>query len=175
MSVNYALAEPTNRGFNQLAGQKKKTGAGEGMAYGDAICYVRANDQWEKAVAASVRPFGFCGNTDILTQSTNNLTGTVTYTRGTTDSDTHVSVITRGFIKRVSDGVIPPGEFVMLSSTAPLTKVKVWDGTSGMAVIGRYVRNLTQHDNNALAASADLDEIQIEFDSTPQPETGTGA
>lgn len=175
MSTNYALAEPTNRGFSQLPGQKKKTGAGEGMAYGDLICYVRANDQWEKAGAASVRPFGFCGNTDVLTQTTNNLTGAVTYTRGTTDSDTHVSVIVQGFVKRIADGVIPPGEFVMPSSTAPLTKVVVWNGTSGMAVVGRYVRNITQHDNNALAATADLDEIIIEFPSENVPETGTGA
>ena len=175
MSTNYALAEPTNRGFNQLPGQKKKTGVGEGMAYGDAVCYVRANDQWEKCGAASVRPFGFCGNTDILTKVTNNQTGVVTATRGVGDSDTHFSVIVEGFIKRISDGVIPPGEYVMLSDSAPLTKVKAWDGTLGTAIVGRYVRNITQHDNNQLAASADGNEIIIEFPSSNLPETGTGA
>ena len=174
MSANYALAEPTNRGFNQLPGQKKKTGAGEGMAYGDLICYVRANDQWEKAAANSVRPFGFCGNTEVLTQSTNNLTGAVTYTKGTTDSQTHCSVIVAGLIRRVSEGVIPPGEFVMPAATTPLSKVIAWTGTLGTAVVGRYVRNITQHDNNALAASADGDEIIIEM-VEDVPETGTGA
>jgi hypothetical protein len=172
MSVNYALAEGSERNFMQLAGQKKSAVA---MAYGDMLAYVRANDNWEPAGAASVRPFGLCGNTDILTQSTNNLTGVVTTTRGAAAADTHCSVIVRGFIKRASDGVIPPGEYVMLSATAPLTEVAAWNGTLGTAVVGRYVRNITQHDNIALAASADNDIIIIEFDSTNLPETGTGA
>lgn len=175
MSVNYALAEGSERNFMQLAGQKKATGGGTGMLYGDAICYVRANDQWEKCVAASVRPFGLCGTTDLLTQTTNNITGVVTTTRGAADADTHVSVIVRGFIKRVADGAIPPGEYVMLSSTAPLTEVAAWNGTLGTAVFGRYVRNITQHDNIALPAAADNDIIIVEFDSTNAPETGTGA
>jgi hypothetical protein len=174
MSTNYALAEPTNRGFSQLPGQKKKTGAGEGMAYGDLITYVRANDQWEKAIAASVRPFGFCGNTDILTQSQDMLTGTVTYTRGTTDSDTHVSVIVAGLVKRIASGAIPPGEYVMPDATSPLTKVMAWNSTSGGTIVGRYIRNITQADNNQLAASVANDEILVEL-VNDVPETGTGA
>lgn len=172
MSVNYALAEGSERNFMQLAGQKKSA---VGMAYGDMLTYVRANDNWEPAGAASVRPFGLCGNTDILTQSTNNVTGVVTTTRGAAASDTHCSVIVRGFIKRAADGAIPSGEYVMLSATAPLTEVKAWDGTLGTAVVGRYVRNITQHDNIALPAAADNDILIIEFDSTNLPETGTGA
>ena len=172
MSVNYALAEGSERNFMQLAGQKKSA---VGMLYGDMLAYVRANDNWEPAGAASVRPFGVCGTTDLLTQTTNNITGVITTTRGAAASDTHCSVIVRGFIKRAADGVIPPGEYVMLSATAPLTEVAAWNGTLGTAVVGRYVRNITQHDNIALAASADNDIIIIEFDSTNAPETGTGA
>ena len=124
---------------------------------------------------AQLRPFGFCGNTDIITQTTNNITGAVTTTRGAAASDTHCSVIVKGFIKRAADGVIPPGEYVMPSATAPLTEVIVWNGTLGTAVVGRYVGNITQHDNIALPATADNDFIIIEFDSTNSPETGTGA
>jgi hypothetical protein len=172
MSANYALAEGSERNFMQLAGQKKSAVA---MAYGDMLTYVRANDNWEPAGAASVRPFGVCGNTDVLTQSTNNITGVVTVTRGAASTDTHCSVIVRGFIKRVADGAIPSGEYVMLSSTAPLTEVAAWNGTLGTAVVGRYVRNITQHDQVACPAAADNDIIIIEFDSTNLPETGTGA
>lgn len=172
MSVNYALAEGSERNFMQLAGQKKSAA---GMAYGDMLTYNRTNDNWEPAAAASVRPFGVCGNTDILTQTTNNVTGVVTTTRGAAASDTHCSVIVRGFIKRAADGAIPPGEYVMLSATAPLTEVAAWNGTLGTAVVGRYVRNITQHDNIALPAAVDNDLIIIEFDSTNAPETGTGA
>lgn len=172
MSVNYALAEGSERNFMQLAGQKKSA---VGMLYGDMLAYVRANDNWEPAAAASVRPFGLCGNTDMLTQTTNNITGVITTTRGAAASDTHCSVIVRGFIKRAADGAIPPGEYVMLSATAPLTEVAAWNGTLGTAVVGRYVRNITQHDNIALPAAVDNDIIIIEFDQTNLPETGTGA
>ena len=176
MSANYALAEGSERGFKQLSGQKKNNAA---MAYGDLLSYVRANDNWEPAGAASVRPFGFCGNTDILTQSTNNVTGVVTTTRGAAAADTHCSVITAGFIKRVADGAIPAGEYVMPSSTAPLTEVAAWNGTSGSAVVGRYVRNITQHTATTdgallLPAAADNDIIIIEI-VADLPETGTGA
>jgi hypothetical protein len=172
MSVNYALAEGSERNFMQLAGQKKSA---VGMLYGDMLSYDRAADNWIPAVAASVRPFGLCGTTDLLTQTTNNITGVITTTRGAAASDTHCSVIVRCFIKRAADGAIPPGEYVMLSATAPLTEVAAWNGTLGTAVVGRYVRNITQHDNIALAAAVDNDIIIIEFDSTNAPETGTGA
>jgi hypothetical protein len=172
MSVNYALAEGSERNFMQLAGQKKSAVA---MAYGDMLTYVRANDNWEPAGAASVRPFGVCGALEIQTISRNEITGVVTSTRGAAAADTHCSVIVRGFIKRVADGAIPSGEYVMLSATAPLTEVAAWNGTLGTAVVGRYVRNITQHDNIACPAAADNDVIIIEFDSTNLPETGTGA
>lgn len=176
MSANYALAEGSERGFVQHAGQKKSAVA---MAYGDMLTYVRANDNWEPAAAASVRPFGVCGTTDLISETvaTNNVTGVVTrtYVKGVQSTDTHCSVIVKGLIKRAADGAIPPGEYVMLSSTAPLTEVAAWNGTLGTAVVGRYIRNITQHDNMALPAAADNDLIIIEFDHTGQPETGTGA
>lgn len=178
MSANYALAEGSERNFMQLAGQKKKNT--EAFPYGSLICYVRANDQWELAQAASVRPFGYCGDAAILTQSTNNLTGVTTTARGTAATDTHTSVIVRGFIRTKAGGVIPPGEYVMPDATDPTTEVIVWNGTSGAAVVGRYVRNITQHTAAAdqsllLPSTADNDIIIIEFDSTNLPETGTGA
>jgi hypothetical protein len=159
MSTNYGLAEGSERDFKQLAGQKKSAA---GMAYGDLIAFDRTADNWIPAVAGSLRPFGFCGNTDLLTMTTNNITGVVTSTRGAAASDTHCSVIVRGFIKRAADGAIPPGEYVMPSATAPLTEVMVWNGTSVNAIVGRYVRNITQHDNMALPAAADNDLIIIE-------------
>jgi hypothetical protein len=159
MSTNYGLAEGSERDFKQLAGQKK---SGAGFAYGDLLSFDRTADNWIPAAAASLRPFGFCGNTEILTQTTNNITGVVTTTRGAAASDTHCSVIVRGFIKRAADGAIPPGEYVMPSATAPLTEVAVWNGTSVNAIVGRYVRNITQHDNIALPAAADNDLIIIE-------------
>ena len=176
MSTNYALAEGSERGFKQLAGQKK---SGSAMAYGDLVCWVKANDQWELAVTASVKPFGFCGNTDILTQTTNNLTGVTTTTRGAAASDTHCSVIVAGHIKRVAEGVIPAGEFVMPSAAAQQTEVQAWNGTTGSNVIGRYVRNITQHTATTdgvllLPAAADNDIIIIEV-IEQLPETGTGA
>ena len=160
MSTNYGLAEGSERDFKQLAGQKKSNAA---MAYGDLIQYDRAADNWIPGVAGSVRPLGICGNTDLLTQTTNNITGVVTSTRGAAASDTHCSVIVRGFIKRAADGAIPPGEYVMPSTTAPLTEVAAWNGTSVNNIVGRYVRNITQWDNIALPAAADNDLIIIEF------------
>lgn len=167
MSVNYALAEGSERGFEQLAGQKKSAA---GMAYGDLIAFDRTADNWIPAVAGSLRPFGFCGTTDLLTQTTNNITGVVTTTRGAAASDTHCSVITKGFIKRAADGAIPPGEYVMPSATAPLTEVMVWNGTSVNAIVGRYVRNITQHDNMALPAAVDNDLIIVDFKGDQFPE-----
>lgn len=160
MSVNYGLAEGSERDFKQISGQKKSAA---GMAYGDLLSYNRTNDNWEPAGAASIRPFAFCGNLEILTQTTNNLTGVVTSTRGSAASDTHTPVIVRGFIKRAADGAIPPGEYVMPSATAPLTEVMAWNGTSVNAIVGRYVRNITQHDNIACPAAVDNDLIIVEF------------
>ena len=176
MSTNYALAEGSERGFTQLSGQKKDNSA---MAYGDLLTYVRANDNWEPAGASSVRPFGFLGNTDVISETiaTNNQTGVVTktYVKGVSAAETHCSVIVKGFIKRKAGGVIPAGQYVMPDATLPLTEVQVWDGTLGMTIVGRYVRNITQHDQMALPAAADGDDIIIEFPSDNVPETGTGA
>jgi hypothetical protein len=170
MSANYALAEGSERDFKQLAGQKKNNAA---MAYKDLLTYVRANDNWEPAASGSVRPFGICGNTDELTKTTNNITGVVTATRGAAASDTHCSVVVRGFVTRAADGVIPPGEYVMPSTTAPLTEVAAWNGTNSNNIVGRYVRNITQHDNIACPAAADNDIIIIEFMADTPPESGT--
>jgi len=152
-------------GFQQLFGQNKATGGGTGMAYGDLLVYDRATDNWKKAVAGSVKPFGFCGITTILTQSTNNLTGVVTSTRGTADADTQLSVIVQGRIETVAEGVIPGGELVMPGSTNPLN-VKAWDGVSRTAVVGRYVINVTQHHdvNDPVPATADGNRIKIDIE-----------
>jgi hypothetical protein len=164
MSTNYALAEGSERGFKQIPGLPKAAGGGTGMLYGDAVAYVRANDRWEKAVAASVKPFGLCGNLEILTQTTDNITGITTTTRGVSDAATSISVIVAGIVKRAADGVIPAGELVMLSATAPLTEVKVWDGVAAAAVFGRYVSNITQHHAaDAVPAAADNDFIKVEM------------
>jgi hypothetical protein len=179
MSTNYSLAEGSERGFRQIAGLPKATGGATSLAYGDAVAYDRATDNWKRATSAAVRPFGFCGNTDILTEilTTDNSAGTTTkaYTRGVTDTDAFISVIVSGVIKRAADGVIPAGEYVMLSATAPLTEVKAWDGVSGQAIVGRYISNITQHHAaNAVPAAADNDLIKIEI-VNDRPETGTGA
>jgi hypothetical protein len=166
-ATGYALQEGNERGGAQIPGLPKATGATTGMNYGDAIFYDRATDKWKKATSASLQPIGFCGNTDVTSETyvTDNVAGTVTKTfvRGTTDADASVSVIVSGIVKRVSEGVIPAGELVMLSGTNPLTHVKAWDGTSIKAVVGRYVVNITNHHPaNAVPASANADEIKIE-------------
>lgn len=164
MSVNYGLAEGSERGFRQVPGLPKQSGGGTAIAYGDAVTYNRANDRWEKAVAGSLKPFGVCGITDLITQVTDNITGVTTTTRGAPDSATSVSVIVSGIVKRAADGVIPAGELVMLSATAPLTEVKAWDGTAAAAVFGRYVSNITQHHAaDAVPAAADNDLIKVEI------------
>lgn len=181
MSANYALAEGSERGFRQLAGQKKKNT--EAFPYGALVCYVRANDQWELAQAASVRPFGYCGDTTLISETvaTNHLTGVVTktYVKGAVDTATHTSIIVEGLIRTTAGGAIPPGEYVMPDATDPTTEVIAWNSTSGMAIIGRYVRNITQHTVTTdgmllLPAAADNDIIIIEL-SHSVPETGTGA
>jgi hypothetical protein len=163
--VGYSLAEP-GFGFKQVGAQPKATTGGSGMLYGDLLVYDATNNRWNKALGttADVARFGFCGNTTILAQSTNNITGVVTYTRGTADTDTTCSVVVSGRIWRVAEGVIPPGRGVMSSGTAPLDKVKVWNGTDNDAVIGTYVLNVTQHhDMDApLPSTVDGDIIMID-------------
>ena len=160
----YGQCEP-GFGFRQLSGQPKQNAATTGSNYGDTLAYVRANDRWEKAVAASVKPFGFNGNTKLLTQTTDNLTGVVTYTRGSADADTTLSVVVKGRIEKIAGAAIPPGELVMVDGTAPVTKVMVWDGVARTAVVGRYVRNITQHHNyDTLPAAALNDAIIIDIE-----------
>lgn len=168
--VGYSLAEP-GFGFKQLGAQPKATTGGSGMLYGDLLVYDNTNKRWNKALGtvADVGRMGFCGNTTILAQSTNNITGVVTYTRGTADTDTTCSVVVSGRIYRVAEGAIGAGSAVMSSGTAPLDKVKVWNGTDNDAPVGTYVLNVTQHhDMDApLPAAADGDIIMIDVIEKP--------
>ena len=161
--AGYSLAEP-GFGFKQLGAQPKATTGGTGQLYGDLLIWNKASSRWDKAAAGSLGRFGFCGNTTILAQSTNNITGVVTYTRGNADADTTCSVIVGGRILRVSEGVITPGASVMPGATTPLDKVKVYAGADNDAVVGTYVLNITQHhDMDApLPSSADGDIIVID-------------
>jgi len=161
--ANYSLAEP-GFSFKQLGAQPKATAGGTGQLYGDLLIWNKASARWDKAAAGSVGRFGFCGNTTILSQSTNNITGVVTYTRGTADTDTTCSVIVAGRILRVAEGVITPGNAVMPGAAAPLDKVKIYAGTDNDAVVGTYVLNITQHhDMDApLPSTVDGDIIVID-------------
>lgn len=159
----YSLAEP-GFGFKQIGAQPKATTGGTGQLYGDLLVWNKANSRWDKGAAASVGRFGFCGNTTILSQTTNNITGVVTTTRGTADADTTCSVIVAGRVLRVSEGVITPGAAVMPGATTPLDKVKVYAGADNDAVVGTYVLNITQHhDMDApLPTTVDGDIIVID-------------
>jgi hypothetical protein len=161
--AGYSLAEP-GFGFKQLGAQPKATSGGSGQLYGDLLVFNDSTKKWDKATSAAIGRFGFCGNTTILSQSTNNITGVVTYARGTADADTTCSVIVAGRILRVSDGVITPGSSVMPTATSPLDKVKIFSGADNDAVVGTYVLNITQHhDMDAvLPSSADGDIIVID-------------
>lgn len=165
--MTYGQCEP-GFGFKQLSGVPKNTGAGTGTAYGDTLAYVRASDNWQKAVAASVKPFGFNGNTKILTQSLDVLTGITTSTRGSADADTNLSVVVRGRIEKIAGGVIPPGELVTVDATSPVTKVQAFGGVQTRdQVVGRYVRNITQHHNyDTLPAAALDDKIIIDIEES---------
>lgn len=162
----YGNTEP-GYGFLQLAGQNKATGAGTGTAYGDLHFYDTTTNNWKKATSGALRPFGFNGVTTILTQTRNELTNVVTSTRGTADADTVMSVIVRGRVETISEGVIQPGRYVMPGSTNPL-HVKQWDGVSANAIVGRYVINVTQFHNpkDVQPASADGDAIKIDIEAT---------
>lgn len=161
--AGYSLAEP-GFGFKQLGSQPKATTGGTGQLYGDLLVWNKASSRWDKAASGSLGRFGFCGNTTILAQSTNNITGVVTYTRGTADTDTTCSVIVAGRILRVADGVIPPGQAVMPGASSPLDKVKVYAGADNDVAIGTYVLNITQHhDMDApLPTTVDGDIIVID-------------
>lgn len=159
--LGYSLAEP-GFGFKQLGAQPKATGGGTGALYGDLLVYDDTNKRWNKATSTSVGRFGFVGNTKILTQTTDNLSGVVTYTRGVADADTTVSVIVSGRILRVADGTIGPGSSVMPTTNSPLDKVKVYSGADNDAVIGTYVLNITQHhDMDAPLPSAATNDIIV--------------
>jgi hypothetical protein len=161
--VGYSLAEP-GFGFKQVGAQPKATSGGSGQLYGDLLIWNKGSSRWDKAAAGSVGRFGFCGNTTILAQSTNNITGVVTYTRGTADTDTTCSVVVSGRIYRIAEGSIAPGQAVMPGATTPLDKVKIYAGADNDAVVGTYVLNVTQHhDMDAvLPTAADGDIIMID-------------
>jgi hypothetical protein len=161
--TGYELAEP-GFGFKQLGAAPKPTGGTTGTAYGDALFYDSATSKWTKATSGSLRPFGFNGNTKILSQTTDNLTGVTTFTRGSADADTNLSVVVAGRIVRQAGAAITPNAFVMLDGTTPLSKVKQWDGVHVGAIVGRYVLNFTQHhDMDVALPSAALNDI-IEID-----------
>ncbi len=160
----YGQTEP-QFGFKQLSGQAKATGAGTGSSYGDTLYYDRATDNWKKAIAGAVKPFGFNGMTKMLTQTLDMISGQTTYTRGSADADTTLSVVVACRIEKIAGGAIPPGELVMVDATAPVTKVMAWNGTEADAVVGRYVRNITQHHNyDTLPAAALNDAILIDVE-----------
>lgn len=161
----YGQSEPGIHGFLVLSGQPKPTGAGTGTSVGDTLSYDRATDQWKKAVAGSLKPFGFNHNLIILTQVLDMMTGQTTYTRGAADADATLSVQVKGRIEKTAGGAIPPGELVMPDATAPATKVMAWDGTSRSAVIGRYIRNLTNwHNVDVTPAAALNDAVMIDIE-----------
>lgn len=164
--AGYELSEP-GFGFKQLGAQPKATSGGSGQLFGDLVVWDATNNVWAKVSgAAQAGRFGVIGNTTILAQSTNNITGAVTYTRGTADADTTCSVITAGRIIRVADGAIPGGRQVVTTATGPLDKVKTWDGvTAANTIVGTYVLNITQHhDMDApVPAAANNDIIVIDL------------
>jgi hypothetical protein len=163
--MTYGQCEPTF-GFKQLSGVPKPTGAGTGSSTGDTLAYDRATDQWKKAVAGSLKPFGFNGNTRELTHTIDVTTGVHTVTKGAADADATLSVVVAGRIEKIAGAAIPAGELVMVDSTAPVTKVMAWNGTDADAVVGRYVRNITQHHNyDTLPAAALDDKILIDIES----------
>lgn len=164
--MTYGNTEP-GYGFLQLAGQNKPTGAGTGSAYGDLLFYDTATNTWKKSTGTPLRPFGFNGTTTILSQSRNELTNVVTSSRGSADGDTVLSVVVRGRIEQIAEGVIQPGRFVMPGTVNPL-HVKQWDGVSANAIVGRYVINSTQFHNpkDVLPAAADGDAIKIDIEAT---------
>jgi len=148
-------------GFKQLGAQPKATTGGSGTLFGDLLVYDNTTSKWIAAVAASTGRFGFNANTRILSQTTNNLTGVTTSTRGSADADVSLSVLVSGRVTRVANGAIAPGRPVMPTATGTADKVKQWDGTDIDTIIGIYVLNKTQfHDMDAsVPSAADLDVI----------------
>lgn len=151
-------------GFRQLGAQPKATTGGSGSLFGDLLVYDNTNSRWNAAVAASTGRFGFNANTRILSQSTNNLTGVVTATRGSADADVSLSVLVAGRVTRVANGAIGPGRPVMPTATNTPDKVKQWDGVDIDTIVGIYILNKTQfHDMDAaLPSAADLDVIVVD-------------
>lgn len=156
-------------GFMQVPGCPKATTAGQGTQYGDTLYYDRATDNWKKCTATAKKPFGFNGINKVISQTLNVLTNTTTYTRGTLDADTTLSVVIRGRITKFAEASIPPGEYVMPSATADHehTHVQAWDGVAADAIIGRYVINLTNHHDADVAPRTTQanDEIKIDIGS----------
>lgn len=161
--AGYSLYE-AGFGFKQLDPQNKATSGGSGTLFGDLLVWDGTNNRWNAAASGSKGRFGFNGNTRILAQTLNVLTGATTFTRGSADADVSLPVIVSGRIVRVSDGVITPGHQVMPGATSPLDKVKVYDGVDPTSIVGTYVANITQHHDIdvALPSSANNDIIVID-------------
>lgn len=151
-------------GFKQIWSAPKASGGGTGMAYGDLVWYDTATNNWKKGTSAALRPFGFCGETKILTQVLDVITNITTSTRGAADAETEMSVVVGGRQETIAEGVIRPHRMVMPGATNPL-HVKEWDGVSRNAIVGQYVINVTQFHNPkaVLPSTADLDRIKIDF------------
>jgi hypothetical protein len=157
----YGATEP-GYNFLQLAGQPKNTGVNTGGSPGDTFAFDNANNQWKRAVAAQVGPFGFVGNLDVLTETLDVLTNTYTITRGVTDAATTMSVIVSGRIAKKAAAGLVGGDIVKVDATSPLTHVMKWvQGTDAtkLAVV-RYVINETQfHNANVEAPTTALNDI----------------
>lgn len=154
-------------GMLQIPGQVKATGAGTGTSTGDTLYYDTAAHSWKKAIAAAKRPFGFNAELVVLTQSLNVLTNETTYTRGTTDDQTTMSVLVSGRITKYAEAGIKAGDLVMISSTGghEHTHVMLWNGTDAKAILGRYVINVTQfHNANVKAPDTVADDL-VKIDS----------
>lgn len=160
----YGDCEP-GFGFLKLGGQPKQNAGATGTNYGDTLAYVRANDRWEKAAAGSLKPFGFNHTNKEVSHTIDTQTGIHTVVVGTADADITMSVVVSGRIEKIAGAAIPAGEMVMVDGTAPITKVMVWDGVARTAVVGRYIRNITQHHAaDTLPAAALNDAIIIDIE-----------
>lgn len=164
----YGATEP-GYGFLQIPGMPKNTGASTGGAPGDTFAFDQAANQWKRAVAAQVGPFGFVGNLEVLSETLDVLTNIYTITRGVADAATTMSVIVSGRITKKAAASIVAGDLVKVDATSPLTSVMKWvRGTDAVGlIVGRYVINETQyHRADAVAPTTALNDL-IKIDIIP--------
>jgi hypothetical protein len=128
------------------------------------VCLDPNDNLWKNATADTVKPFGICGVSDILTQVRDELSNEVESTRGVSDYADGLSVVVEGRLEKLADGVIAPMAFVMPSATNPKTHVQEWDGVNGNQLMGMYTINITQYHgaDKRLPPSADNDRIKID-------------